>query len=208
MSILVFPQLARRLALGATVTALSLLVILHILRSDIRTAQSMVSEYAIGPFGWLQTLVFLFFAVSAGALAATLYPELKTFWGKIGSFFLILASGGFLLGGIYNVEHPLHQLVFYIGAPSMAIASAFISLSVARNPTWSQIRQGVIWAGQLPWISFVLNMGLFFLAFSPSGELNPNVPVGWANRLFWLGSGIWLILMASYSAKTNKQKLS
>ncbi len=208
MSILVFHRLTRQLALGTAVTALLLLVILHILRPDIHTAQSMVSEYAIGPFGWIQTLVFLFYAISAGALAAMLYPEVKTFWGKVGIFFLIPAAGGFFLGGVYNLEHHLHQLVFYIGAPSMAIASALISFSMARNPAWAHIRQAVIWIGQLPWISFVLNMGIFFLAVSPSGELNPNVPVGWANRLFWLGSGIWLILMAWHSSKTSEQKLS
>jgi hypothetical membrane protein len=208
MSIFLSPLLAKRLTLGTAVTALLLLVTLHILRPEIDTAQSMVSEYAIGKFGWMQTLVFLFFAVSAGALLAALHSEVKTFGGKIGLFFLILAAGGFFLGGIFNLEHPLHQLVFFIGAPSMAIACALISFRVARNPAWAQIRQGVVWAGQLPWISFVLNMSMFFIAFSPNGEFNPNVPVGWANRLFWLSSGVWLILMAWHSAKVSKQKLS
>lgn len=208
MRILVFPRLVRQLTLGTAITALLLLVVLHILRPDIHTTQSMVSEYAIGKFGWIQTLVFLFFAVSAGALVAILYPEMNTFWGRIGLFLLILAALGFFLGGVYNLEHPLHRLVFYVGGPSMAIAATLVSLSVAHNSAWSQIRRGVIWIGQLPWISFVLNMGMFFVALSPSGEVNPSVPVGWANRLFWFSSGVWLILMAWHSSKVSKQKLS
>ena len=96
MSIFVSPLLARGLALGTAVTALLLLVTLHILRPETDTAQSMVSEYAIGKFGWIQTLVFLFFAVSAGALLAALHSEVKTFGGKIGILFSNPCCGRFL----------------------------------------------------------------------------------------------------------------
>lgn len=208
MGKLISTSLMRHLAFKSVAISLLLLTALHILRPDIHTASSMVSEYAIGKFGWIQTLVFFLFAVSAGAVLIAIRSEVETLWGKIGLFFLVLAAGGFFLGGIFNVEHPLHQFVFFVGAPGMAIAAALISLNIARTPAWVQIRRLVIGVGQLPWISFILNMSMFFLAFSPSGELNPRIPVGWGNRLFWLSSGLWLMVMAWHSAKVNLQKSS
>ena len=53
----------------------------------------------------------------------------------------------------------------------------------------------------------VRHMGMFFVALhsaSPSGEFNLSVPVGWANRLFWLGSGCWLIVMAWQALKRGQ----
>ena len=81
MSILVFPRLVRQLTLGTAITALLLLVGLHILRPDIHTTQSMVSEYAIGKFGWIQTLVFLFFCSERWGISSDTLSRNEYFLG-------------------------------------------------------------------------------------------------------------------------------
>jgi hypothetical protein len=134
-------QLAARVAFAAAATSLLLLAALHVLRPDLDPSWRMVSEYAIGKFGWVQTLVFLLMAASSASLLVAIRSEVRTLWGKIGLVFLVLAAVGFFLGGVFNAEHPLHMLVFLIGAPGMSLAAGLISVSVARNPAWASARR-------------------------------------------------------------------
>ncbi len=199
-------SLAARLAFGAAITAMVLLAALHVLRPDLDPTRSMVSEYGVGPFGWVQTLVFLLTAASAALLLLAMRSAVKTLWGRIGLVILALAAIGFFLGAVFNANHPLHMLAFFIGTPAMSLAPVLISVSVARNPAWASVRRRVVWVSQLPWIGFVVNMVLFFAAVSPSGEFNPSVPVGLANRLFWLCAASWLSVMAWQVGNLSGQK--
>ena len=199
-------QSAARLTFGTAAAALLMLTALHILRPDLDPSWHMVSEYAIGPFGWVQTLVFLTLAISCLLLLVAIRTQIVTRAGKIGLVFLIAAAVGFFMGGMFNAEHPLHALAFLIGSPGISIAAGLISVSVTRNPAWASVRRLVIWIGLLPWISFVLTGGTLFATLPPSGEFGPGVLVGWPNRLFWLACVGWLMVMAWQALKAGGQE--
>jgi hypothetical protein len=199
-------QSAARLAFGVAATSLFLLAALHILRADLDPSWRMVSEYAVGSFGWVQTLVFLTLAISCLSLFVAIGSQVGTRWGKIGLGFLLAAPVGMVMAAMFNWEHPLHGLSSIIGIPGFSIAALLISLSVARNPAWASARRPVIWLGHLPWIGFVLMLGTLFATLPPSGEFGPGLIGGWLNRLLFLTWYAWLIVMAWQLLKLHNEE--
>ncbi len=201
-------QLVARVAFVAAAISLLLLAALHILRSDLDPTWHMVSEYAIGKFGWVQTLVFLSMAVSCISLFIAIRLQEWTRRGKIGLVFLVAAAVGLVMAAMFNWESPLHGLASLIGVPSFSIAVALIGTSVARNQAWAPAQRLVLWMSHLPWISFVLMLGTLFATVPPSGEFGPGVLVGLPNRFLFLAWGGWLMVMAWQAIKRRSLESS
>ena len=66
------PQQTASLTIGAAAVALGALAILHLVRPDLEPSSHMISEYAIGPHGYLMTLSFAAFAISSATLFVAL----------------------------------------------------------------------------------------------------------------------------------------
>jgi hypothetical protein len=199
-------QLAARLAFGAATTSLLLLAALHILRSDLDPAWHMVSQYAIGKYGWIQTLVFLTLAISCLSLFVAIRRQVVTRGGKIGLGFLLAAAVGIIMAAMFNWEHPLHGLASIIGVPGLSTAALLISFSATRNLAWASVRRLMLWLGLLPWLSLVLMLGTLFATVPRSGEFGPGALVGWPNRLLFLTWYGWLMVIAWQALKLRKQE--
>jgi hypothetical protein len=185
------------------------LVLLHVLSPEFAPSWRMVSEYANGQHRWLLTFVFSWWALSSFALLAALWPATATTLGKVGLLFLLLAGIGQAMGGLFDLNHPLHGLAAMIGIPSLCVAAVLLNLALARTPGIAAPPQ---WAAHLPWISFALMIGalmLFFSALKSAGiEVGPQAQplkelpagvsgyVGWANRLLFAASYLWVVLAA------------
>jgi hypothetical protein len=198
---------AAYVAIGATAISGAALLLLHVLSPEYAPSWRMVSEYANGHHGWLLTLVFMAWAISSVALALALWPLSTSTLGKVGLIALSLAAIGQVMGGLFDINHPLHGPASMIGIPSLCAAAVILTLAWARSgvgeapPTWS---------AHLPWISFVLMLASFALFFSalksagvnvaaqttPLEELPAGVSgfVGWANRLLFAASYLWVVL--------------
>jgi hypothetical protein len=200
--------LAARVSFVTTAASLLLLVALHVLRPDLSPVWNMVSQYAIGPFGWVQTLVFLTLAISCLSLFVAIRTQVRTRGGKIGLGFLIAATVGIIMAAMFNWEHPLHGVASIIGVPSLSTATLLISFSVARDQSWASVRRLVLWLGVLPWISFILMLGTLFATVLPSGEFGPGVLVGLPNRLLFLAWYCWLMVMALQTINVGGQESS
>lgn len=194
------------LATGVSAVALALL---HALSPEFAPSWRMVSEYANGRAPWALTVVFVAWAVSSFALMVALRPLAATTLGKAGLLFLTLAGVGQTMGGLFDINHPLHGIAAMIGIPSLCIAAVVVTKALRRTA-------GVVppprLAAHLPWISFALMMGalaLFMMSLQAAGivmsaqsaplnELPPGVHgyVGWANRLLFLASYLWVALTA------------
>ena len=130
--------------------------------------------------------------------------------------FLLLAGIGQAMGALFDVNHPLHGAAAMIGIPSLCVAAVLLNLALARHPGIDAPPQ---WAAQLPWISFVLMIAAFALLFSalksagvdvspqsqPLKELPAGVSgyVGWANRLLFATSYLWVALAAFSVLRVN-----
>jgi hypothetical protein len=198
---------AATIAIAAALISALALVALHVLSPEFEMSWRMVSEYSSGRYGGLLTAVFVTWATASWALAVALWPLRATLLGRIGLVFLVLAGVGQMMGGMFDINHKLHGAAFAIGVPSLTIAAILVTLALRRSGA------GIaMWPAHLSWISFVLmaaTMMLFLTSLSRAGidvsaqsgplaSLPEGVTAyhGWANRLLFAASYLWLIIAA------------
>ena len=164
-------QKAARFAVVTAITTLILIVILHIIKSDMAPSWHMISEYAIGEHGWVMKLAFFAWSLSCISLVASVRNQVATVGGRVGLFLLFIVGISIIMAGIFVMDSPqtpkdeltvhgnLHGLAATIGIPGQAIAAVLISLSLARNPSWKAAKRSIIWAAHFTWVSLVIKIG-------------------------------------------------
>lgn len=196
-----------RLALAAAASAVLSLVLLHVLSPEFAPSWRMVSEYANGRYGWLLTVFFVSWAVGSWATAAALWLRGGSWVRRVGTALVGLSGVGEAMGGVFDVNHPLHGAAFGIGVPSLALGALIVGVSLGRE----RGDRALIWLSQAPWLSVVLMAGSFALCFSSAEavgiKLEPGKPwgevpagviavMGWANRLLVLAYIGWSVGVA------------
>lgn len=190
------------LAIAATGGALASLAALHVVSPEFAPASRMVSEYALGAHGWLLSLMFILWALGSWALAAALWPHVRTTAGKIGVLFLVLAGVGEAMASLFDIQHPLHGVSAMIGTPSLVIGAMLTSYALVKHPGWSDARSTLLPAAHLTWISFVLMavcVGVMFATLGPNATPeNPGPDAilvqGYANRFLVVAYCVWAIV--------------
>lgn len=197
-------QGAGRVSFGAAITSLVLLALLHVLSPDLDPAWRMVSEYALGNYGWVLSLMFLAWALSCVALFFAINSHVRTIGGKIGLAFLLAAAVGMTMAALFDVNHNLHGLAAMIGMPSLPVAAILISASLARTPAWAPTRRSLLWTAILTWASLVLMTVAVFTGMSSAGEASPDAWFGWANRFLVIAYNLWLMVVARHAVEVAR----
>ena len=214
--------LGARLAIVAAAATLLLLASLHILSPEFDPSFRMVSEYALGHYGWVLSLMFLAWGISAWALALALWSQVKTRAGKAGLWFLVIAGLGEAMASIFDVTHdPGHSIAGVLGIGGFPIAAVLLSVSLGRTQAWRGARSPLLWMANLNWISVVLlgaTLVLMTVQFSQvtGGHLPQHAPVqlpagvlgldGWADRLIVLSNCLWVCVAAWQAMKLTGRK--
>jgi hypothetical protein len=198
-------RVAAQVSLASATVSLVSLTALHFLSPEFEPSWRMVSEYALGSYGWVLLLMFLSWALSCIALFVAIRSQVETLAGKIGLGFLLAAAIGMTLGGLFDVNHNLHGLAAMIGIPSLPVAAVLISISLSRTPLWSPARRSLLWTANLTWISLVLMTVGVFSGFSSTGEVRPDAWFGFANRLLILSYNVWLMVAAYRAMEISRQ---
>ena len=196
---------AARLSFAAAALALVSLAALHALSPELDPSWRMVSEYALGNYSWILSLMFLSLAASCVALFSAIKSEIQTRGGKIGLGFLLAGAVGLAMASVFDVTHSLHGLAALIGNPGLIIAALLISVSLGRSPAWAPARRLLLWAAQPPWFFFALLLATLFIGLARTGgQFGPGVPIGWPNRLVMLAYGVWLMVVAWRAAQLSR----
>ncbi len=209
------PQIAGRISLLAAAACLTFLAALHLLSPEFDPSWRMVSEYALGKYGWVLSLMFIAWALSSWALTFAIAPQVKSMAGKIGLVFLIASGIGEAMAAVFDVSHSLHSLAALIGIGSLPIAAMLISVSLARTDGWSDRKKTLLLTANLTWASVLLmaaTFGILIFTFMQTGIEMTGEPVtvlpagvialvGWANRLLILVYCGWLMTLAAYAVK-------
>jgi Protein of unknown function (DUF998) len=197
--------LAARVAIGAAALALVTLALLHPLRPDLSPSAHMISEYAVGPWGWVMTLCFAAFATSSGSVLVLAWSRVKTL-GRVGLVFLGFATIGLALAVVFPIDPTatsqeamsfsgrMHGVGFMIGVPGELLSVLLLTIAL-RKPALTVLAAGV-------WIS----LGLMVYAIVSSGMHPGDPPHGWfgiPNRTFMSLYALWLVVTARTLASAS-----
>ena len=201
-----------RLSIMAAMATLLLLASLHTLSPEFDPSFRMVSEYALGHYGWVLSLMFLAWGISSWALAVAIWSQVKTRVGKVGLWFLVIAGLGEAMASVFDVTHdPGHGIAGVLGIGGFPIAAVLLSLSLGRLPSWRGAKSLLLWVANLNWISVVLlgvTLVLMTVQFAQvsGGHLPQHAPThlpagvlgldGWADRLIVLSNCLWVCVAA------------
>jgi hypothetical protein len=173
------------LSLGATAV-----VALHVLRRDLAPGRHRISEYALGPYGWVMALAFA--CVGAGVLV--LGVAVSRVGGRACrpvACALGVAGVGLLASGVWRTD------ASRAGATSDAIHSA-----ASAGATLTLVGAAVAWSALHPtgrrrsrdgaaWATLVV---VALAAVSPA--LHRTSWTGSSQRLLWIAVLTWLMLVA------------
>ena len=210
---------AARLAMGAIVSYQILLIVLIFLRPDLDPSWRTISEWAIGPHGWIMSGAFLISALSYAALFVMLRSQLQGTIGRIGLAILLICVIGATGAGIFTTDPmPLRPPLSTIGTLHVVFgtgqlvllpfAALLINLSLARrNQTWARARWVLVWTAALPLFgfgAFVLYSAIFVFPMGP-GAYDPGVNIGWPPRFAFFTYMLWLVTLAWQAIKCSSR---
>lgn len=204
---------AARLAIAASVATLLTLGSLHLLSPEFDPAWRMVSEYALGHYGWVLSVMFLLWGVSNWALAAAVWSHVQTRSGRIGLWFLLVAGAGEAMAAVFDINQPAgHGIAGLLGVLGFPVAAMLVTTSLAHRAEWAPAKRPLMWLAHLTWISVVLLIGTLVMmtvqfARANGGTLPQHAPKvlppgvigvdGWADRLIVVSSCAWSLCVAA-----------
>ena len=198
------------LATGAM--SLVCLLLLHFLSPEYDPSWRMISEYALGKHKGVLTAFFVLSAACTMMLPILLWNETESLWSKVRLALVFISGVGSLMGGLFDLKHPLHGAAFALGVPTIMIGALLVSYHLVKRTDWAQYSTGTLLATHAIWISLAL-MGIF-MAVMMNGFKQAGVPMGpgatppevvppgviavagYFNRLLVVCNTAWIMTMA------------
>jgi hypothetical protein len=169
------------------------LVLLHGLRPDCTPLDHMISDYAVGRFGWVMTTAFV--ALSAGCLTLGLGMAMagpRSVPGRAAVLLLWVATVGLLTTAIFPTDLEtaattttgnIHTASFLVNVISMILCSLLFAVSFRQSDDWRSYR----WAG------LALAIALLAAFIAQFLTLHRGAPYGLTNRLFVAVLMVWFV---------------
>ena len=150
---------------------------LHFLRPDVNPVLEPMSNYAVGPYGFLFIAADIGLGLAALALTCGLYlsiaPPGRTY---VGLFLLALYGVSVLLAGIFPIDvggeattfGTIHNIVGNISFFGFPIAVILLSLGMGKDERWRSFRRPALALSMVVVLTVILtivgsNLGLFGL---------------------------------------------
>jgi hypothetical protein len=200
------------LAMLATAATIVLLGTLHVLSPEFSPSWRVVSEYALGHYGWVLSMMFASWSVGSLALVVAIWPEVHTGAGRVGLLFLILVGIGEGMASVFDVTHMIgHGVAGALGVLGFPIAAVLLSVALGRNDTWRSVRRSLLWLANQSWVIVLLLVATLVIMTIQmtqvnGGHLPQHAPKalppgvlgldGWADRLIVLTNCAWVLLAA------------
>lgn len=183
-------------ALALFAYALAALALLHVLRPDYAPATNFVSNYAVGPHGWIMTTFFVAFSLGLLALAAELYSSgVRVAHIAPGIVALTVTAVGLIVAAIYPTDLPgapftrsgdIHELSFRVNVAALLVGVLAITAALGADPEWRRHRLA-------SWALAGLVVAALVIQFA---TLRKGLPYGLANRFFVVSVFAWLVFVA------------
>jgi hypothetical membrane protein len=146
-------------------------LLLHVLAPELSVVDTVMSEYALGDYGWLSRAGDIANAVGVIAIALGLRATLSPGKRVTASWVLMLVSGvGFFASGVFatdemeatevTVSGGIHILSFLVTVISLLIAAWMLRGVFERDDGWRHFQQAQHWFAVAISITFVGNIAL------------------------------------------------
>lgn len=212
------PVAAAWLAVSASVTYQLLLVVLIFLRPELDPSWHTISEWAIGPHGWLMLVTFFVSAISYLSLTAVLMPQASTRKGWIGLALLLLCAAGVAGAGLFTTDPmpirpplstrgTLHVVFGTSQLVLLPLAALLVGLDLARpNGAVKQNERlplSIAWLPLFGFLSFAVYTIVFVMPLG-SEAYGPGVNIGWPPRVAFFTYSVWTIVIASHFLRAGR----
>lgn len=185
-----------------------LLLLLHVVKSDLNPSWHFISEYEIGKHGWIMRAAFLVLAVANVALFVAIRNFMQGLWGRIGSILFLTGTIGTVLGGVFiadpintapeaaTTSGNLHNLGGALGLAGFLGTLAY-SAKLLRSAPWNSARRSIFLATAIVIVGFLVSfVATVTIVTQHRGVFGPDTPVGWPNRLGILSGCAWLMIVS------------
>jgi Protein of unknown function (DUF998) len=213
-------QLAGRFAAGALILYQVILVVLIGLRPDLDPSWHTISEWAIGPWGFLMSAGFILSGLGYAGLATAVGPWLRKAGGRIGLGLLVVCAIGAVGVGCFTTDPlsansvpqtPRGVAHLLFGTSQLVLfpwSALVVSLSLARNGLPGTPRWLLIAVGFVPLAGFLF-FALYIAVFvAPLGNAyGPGVNIGWPPRLAFFCYMIWVVILGTSAARAVRRFL-
>lgn len=188
------------LTIGAGVAYQALLGALIFFRPDLNPSWHSVSEWAIGPHGWVMSGTFLVCSINYLSLFVLLRRQLPSRMGQIGLAILLICAVGVAGAGIFTTDPmpfrpPLSSrgtLHVTCGTSQLVLfplAALLITRGLATTQgAWATARKRMLWTAWLPlcaFLCFAVYTALFVVPLGPHAY-GPGVNIGWPSATRFL----------------------
>jgi hypothetical protein len=157
----------------------------------------MISDYAVGKFGWVMATVFVAWSVGMALLIfALLLTEPSSLARRLGALLLGITSVGLLVSAAYRTDLPdlpdthegnVHTIRFLVNIVCMLVAIPLLSFGFGKKSSLQSFRPVALTLALAVVLTFLLQ---FF-------TLRKGMPYGLTNRLFVVVLLSWLICTAA-----------
>ncbi len=206
----VFAANAARISIAAGIAFASLLASLHVLEPEYDPTWRFISEYALGPYGWLMTLAFAALAVSLASAGLSLLPQVRGVAAYVGLFVLAVAVTGITLAAIFPTDpvtaapgaatesgrlHVLGASLDYT-----PVGALLLSLDLTRSQAWRPVRAALFVTAAITILATIL-----FMALLPRDLVfGPGTYAGLAGRVLLLSYLGWIFVVGLHTLKLRK----
>lgn len=205
------------LAMSAIVAYQVLLIALIFLRADLAVSWHTISEWAIGPYGWMMSEAFLVSALSYGALFTMLRSQVRGMLGRTGLGILLICAISATGVGVFTTDPmPMHlplssrgTLHVIFGTAQLVLlpfAALLINISLSRNETWRAAKQILLWTAGLPlfgFLGFVVYSAVFVFPLGRDAY-GPGVNIGWPPRFAFLTYMLWVVALSWQAIRCSR----
>ena len=188
---------------------LVILFSLHFLEPEFDPNWRMVSEYALGSYGWMMSLAFFCWGASIFSLLAALWPQLQSRAGVVGRYWMLIVGIAPVGAGIFvtnpiiepasTIGHSIHAICGAIMILTFPIAASLIAFALSRKAEWAEDKRLLLGISLLLCLSLFAFFGSIIVSrmINPdAGRVGHDIYLGWPNRINVLVYNIWLIVIA------------
>jgi hypothetical protein len=179
--------------IGASLLAL---IALHVLDPDRSVMDETISEYALGPYGWLARVHDLAVAVGIIAIALGLRETLAPGKRVTASWVVLLTVGlGFLLAALFPTDPTdaaesttsgaIHAMAAFVSVLGLGIAAWLLRGVFARDDRYRGLARAQLWFAVLITVGVAALLLLFEVG-----------PVGLIQRLLMVVLATWMFVLA------------